>query len=241
MRLAGVDLAWNGEKNTSAIAVGSLIGNKLLLEAVEPAILGQKTIVEYLSSQEHLVGVAIDAPLIINNQTGQRECEKALSRTYSARKAACHPSNQSLYPNPMSVHLSVALKEMGFAHLGKIRWQIECYPHPSIIECFGLTERLLYKKGNVADKRQGQVVLANLISELQGSPVLALEIPQQFKPFLTESTIQSRKGKALKSNEDTLDAIICLYIAALYQLNTIGTTYGDSNDGYIWVPQICCI
>ncbi|WP_341662805.1 DUF429 domain-containing protein [Vibrio sp.] len=91
MKLAGIDLAWNGEKNTSAIAVGSLIGNKLFLEAVEPAILGQKTIVEYLSSEEHLVGVAIDAPLIINNQTGQRECEKALSRTYSARKAACHP------------------------------------------------------------------------------------------------------------------------------------------------------
>ena len=47
MRLAGIDLAWNGEKNTSAITVGSLIGNKLFLEAVEPAILGQKAIVEY--------------------------------------------------------------------------------------------------------------------------------------------------------------------------------------------------
>ena len=63
---------------------------------------------------------------------------------------------------------------------------------------FWANRKVAIQKGNVADKRQGQVVLANLISKLQCSPVLALEIPQQFKPFLSESTIQSLKGKRLK-------------------------------------------
>ena len=48
MKLAGVDLAWQGEHNPSAI-------------------------VEQLTKQADLQGIAIDAPLIINNETGQRQ------------------------------------------------------------------------------------------------------------------------------------------------------------------------
>ena len=121
MKLAGVDLAWQGEHNPSAI-------------------------VEQLTKQADLQGIAIDAPLIINNETGQRQCEKALSRDYGGRKASCHTSNKRLYPDALSVKLSSILYTQGFEHLATSKWQIECYPHPAIIECFALPERLAYKK-----------------------------------------------------------------------------------------------
>ncbi|MEZ8826964.1 DUF429 domain-containing protein [Vibrio amylolyticus] len=183
----------------------------------------------------------MDAPLIIENPTGQRECEKALSRDYGSRKASCHPSNQSLYPNALSVNLASALKERGLQHLAQKSWMIECYPHPSIIECFDLSERHAYKKGRVADKKQGQVALAGYLLQLEHSNVLALKIPKELKVLLSEAYIQSLKGQALKSNEDALDAIICLYIAGLYQMRVPGKTYGDIERGYIWVPQMICI
>ncbi len=48
-------------------------------------------------------------------------------------------------------------------------------------------------------------------------------------------------GQALKSNEDALDAIICLYIAGLYAIGFQGQVFGDKSSGYIWVPGDVCI
>lgn len=238
MKLAGIDLAWHGEKNPSAIAVGILNDNKLSLEALEPAIFCLSGVFEFISNQKDLSGIAIDAPLIIENQISQRECEKALSRDYGSRKACCHTSNKSLYPDSLSVSLSSLLELRGFQHLAQERWLIECYPHPAIIECFELPERLAYKKGKVADKKSGQVALSSFILKLESSSVLALKVPNELKLLLSESYIQGLKGQALKSNEDALDAIMCLYIAGLYQMKVSSVTYGDSKQGYIWVPRV---
>tara|TARA_R110000823_G_scaffold311534_2_gene437276 strand:- start:215 stop:490 length:276 start_codon:yes stop_codon:yes gene_type:complete len=78
-----------------------------------------------------LKGVAIDAPLVINNQSGQRLCKRERGREYSSRHASCHTSNLKLYPHADSVRLSNQLFEAGFLHLGDTdnKWKIECYPH----------------------------------------------------------------------------------------------------------------
>ncbi len=241
MLLAGIDLAWNGEKNPSAIALGRLKGSSLVLSEVNPAVTGIASVMACLGATENLHGVAVDAPLIINNWEGKRACERDVSREYGARGAGCHPSNKTLYPNAGSVQLSEALAGQGFGHLQGDRWQIECYPHPSIIEIFGLERRLLYKKGRVADKRAGQARLASLIASLRDSPVLGLEIPADFEMFFDVNRIGNLKGRALKTNEDALDSILCLYIAALYATDRPGQVFGDSRSGYIWVPSIKCV
>ncbi len=153
--LAGVDLGWQSEKNPSAIAHGSLNGNVLAVRGLEPAVLGINEVADKLTGITGLQGIAIDAPLVINNAEGQRACETGIGQTYGSRKASCHTSNTKLYPDARSVYLSGRLSESGFQHLNGERWQIECYPHPAIIEIFGLPERLKYKKGNVADRGTG--------------------------------------------------------------------------------------
>ena len=110
-----------------------------------------------------------------------------------------------------------------------------------MIECFDLPERLLYKKGNVDDKKSGQAELASLIAKLESSSVLALKILDHIKELFSASYINTLKGRALKSNEDALDSIMCLYIAGLYQLNVSSVTFGDADQGHIWVPQVKCI
>ncbi|MBB5188325.1 putative RNase H-like nuclease [Zhongshania antarctica] len=237
--LAGIDLAWQTTKNPSAVALGKLAGDTLAVTRLEPALYGIENIRSVLAERS-LHGIAVDAPLIINNLTGQRPCEKLLSANYHSRFAGCHPSNQTLYPNALSVQLANQLSEMGFQHLGSTDtpWQIECYPHPSIVEMFGLPERHKYKKGTVAERRFGQIQLAMMIKSLATSSVLKLSLPDDFLKLLDENYIADLSGKSLKSNEDGLDALICLYIAGLYQRQAGAAVYGDTIDGYIWVSTV---
>ncbi|MEO0365135.1 MAG: DUF429 domain-containing protein [Pseudomonadota bacterium] len=236
--LAGIDLAWQTERNGSAVAFGALTDNRLRVEKVFGGLVGRGTILHALDNEPELWGIAIDAPLIINNATGQRPCEAALSRDYRNRKAGCHPSNLKLYPDAGSVGLSKQLTERGFQTLGvrDSRWQIECYPHPAIIELFGLPERLAYKKGSVRHRRGGQIRLAELLQDRSRDSRIHIELSDNLDCEFDGAAIAELKGKRLKHNEDKLDAIVCLIVAAFYQLGRHTKTYGDTDSGYIVVP-----
>ncbi len=243
MYLAGVDLAWQSERNASAVAIGEIEANVLHLRGARTDIRSLAGVKASLDSCEALRGVAIDAPLIITNTSGQRPCEKLIGRAYGARKASCHPSNLSLYPNAASVQLAQHLAARGFAHLGKpeSRWQLECYPHPTLIEVFGLPERLAYKKGSVAEKRVGQARLAGLLHELRTSRVLSLRLDREFAKLLDPDRPAALRGAALKGHEDLLDSVVCLYVAGLYAHGVAEKVYGDAGSGYVYIPEQKCV
>ena len=177
MKLAGIDLAWKSETNTTAVVFGNLKGRHLGVTGIHPALKGLSELISVIDLEGEIHGVAIDAPLVINNPSKQRGCEKSLSKEYAARGAACHASNLKLYPNCSSVELAHYLEKQEFRHLRNAnmgKFQIECYPHPAIIEIFGLPRRLSYKKGTVLDKQQGQIQLSKYIKALERSKVLQL-------------------------------------------------------------------
>ncbi len=223
------------------MAIGELAHSAIEIRSIAPAVYGAENILSSLQSEKRLVGISIDAPLIIRNSHGQRTCEREVGKVYGSRKASCHTSNTSLYPHATSVSLSENLERIGFTHLSKDQWQIECYPHPAIIEIFGLPERLKYKKGTIQEKRYGQIQLAHKTKKLVHSSVLRLIIGEDFSHFYDESRILSFSGQSLKDNEDVLDSVLCLYIAGLYALGYEGRTFGNIEPGYIWVPSGRCI
>lgn len=75
----------------------------------------------------------------------------------------------------------------------------------------------------MADRKLGQIELARLILSLERSRRLPLFIPKDLKRHLSREYILSLKGRLLKTNEDALDAILCLYIAGLYSINAKST------------------
>ena len=237
-RLMGIDLAWSPHRNASGIAVGSIRGDRLSVESVNSAVYDLDALLGRIRDVDGLRGIAIDAPLIINNPSGRRPCENQLAAVYSRRWAAPHTSNLGLYPDAASVRLSNALLDDGFAHLGGSgtgKWQVECYPHPAIVEIFGLEKRLAYKKGPVGERRDGQVRLAGLLKSLRNDPRLSLDVTEF--GIVDEAFILSLTGKALKQNEDALDAIVCLYIAGLCEVDANIQVFGDTDSGYIVVPS----
>lgn len=241
--IAGVDLAWIGARNPTAIAVGNFDGGTIEISTILHGLYGIDSVINALGGIEDLHGVAIDGPLIIQNQTGQRACETSIGVAYGGRKASCHTSNLSKFPEPSGARLSWHLSSAGFRHLAQVdeKWQLECYPHPALIEIFGLPERLAYKKGSVAQRRSGQIELGRLIGSLEDSPVLRLRVPEEVQIYMDAGRIGSLKGACLKHNEDVLDAIVCLYIGALYQSGLAKRIFGTALAGYIYVPERKCI
>lgn len=235
MRIAGFDMAWRPENNNSALAVGELVGTELNVLFCRVATQSVEAWVADIVSSA-IEGIAIDAPLIINNQEGQRGCEAQLNQVFRGANAGCHPSNLTLYPNAASVRAAEMLRLHGFEHLGKKHFMLECYPHPSMVELFGWRERLLYKRGSIAERKQGQVLLAQAILSLQTADV-SLVIEDPLLECLQTDYISNLRGAAVKTNEDLLDSLVCLYIAALYQTGQAAYVFGDVESGYVWVPK----
>lgn len=243
LRLIGIDLAWQSDNNGSGIAIGKLSDNRLNVEQIHCGVIGLDSVIQTIRSVDGLRGLAIDAPLIIKNRTGSRPCERELSSVYGSRWASCHPSNLGLYPNALSVQLSKTLEAEGFQHLGDAataKWQLECYPHPAIIELFELEKRLAYKRGRVNERQSGQAQLARHIKSLESRSTLSLQIDQRYREIFDESRIMKLRGQAGKDNEDGLDSVICLYIAGLYAIGAKMQSFGDRESGYIVVPNQNC-
>lgn len=232
--LVGADLAWRLEKNNSALSLVEAKHGVLYLREVVPAIIGASEILASIADWRP-IGIAIDAPLVVKNDQGMRSCERELNQAYRAQYAGCHPTNLNLYPQQEISQLSKRLQHQGYHHLAAEYWQIECYPHPTLIEWFQLDQRLAYKRGSVDERRAGQVRLAQLLRQWVAKGQLVLDESVEY--LFESSRIASLRGNALKINEDALDAVICGLIAGCYYYQTPHHCFGTVEAGYIWVPK----
>lgn len=239
----GVDLAWKGEANPSGLAVlrGDRSGAELhaLLEPLPSWDHVFRNIIYYAGPA---TVVAIDAPLIIANLTGQRPCETLVGQRYGARHASCHTSNLSLYPDATAVKLAHALEAEGFVHAPApgsnvaSRVLLEVFPHAALVALFDLETIIKYKKGSVAQKRAGLQELRDRIGQLaRFDPPLR---PNARLQSLLTQDISAVTGHALKDYEDSLDAVVSAYLAFYYwawrQLRN--EVFGDLGGGYILNP-----
>jgi predicted RNase H-like nuclease len=163
----GIDLAWQSERNhTGAVA---LTGNRERAElvAVSDSIRSIDEVRAFLNDHDtDEMIIAIDAPLIIENPTGQRPCETAMGRAYGRREASCHTSNRRLYPSAASVELAKELIAANYIHAPTAgtdadKILLEVYPHAGLVALFDLAKSLKYKKGSTAQKRLGLGILTN--------------------------------------------------------------------------------
>ena len=188
--------------------------------------------------------IAIDASLIVKNASGQRRCETEVAVRFGKHHASCHSSNTSRLHHDTGMKLVERLGALGFNHefdLGTARqragkWLFEVYPHPAMVQLFGLEQIIRYKKGSVGQKREGLEKLRTHLRKLAdgtrgliGSPVLE---------SLLEWHLPDLKGESLKRYEDTLDAVFCAYLAwhCWRWGEERNEMFGTLSDGYIVVP-----
>lgn len=236
----GIDLAWRS-RNPTGVAV--LKGNKSGAQLkVVTSLTAEDSISEFIRSHSTAdTIVAIDAPLIIINKTGQRQCETEVGRRYSNREASCHTSNLTLFSKAASVALTKHLLADGFVHANPKQRQrgeivAEVYPHAAMVALWDLPKTIKYKKGRVAQRLEGLAMLrSKLVKLTKATP--ALLPSRQLKDLLYFDLTQLR-GRKRKDYEDQLDALFCAYLAFYFWHWRDKRThlFGDTECGYILNP-----
>lgn len=238
----GVDLAWKSDQNPTAAATLKGDAAGIVLHSLE-TLRSTDEVLRYLRHEatEQTV-IAIDAPLIITNETGQRLCETAVGRRYGKNHASCHTSNLGLYKDAASVALTTALLDDGFEHPRinddkQKRVVAEVYPHAAMVALFKLDRIIKYKKGPVASRRLGLEQLRVKLRALsQAEPPLIGSLTLE---KLLSVDLALLTGRSLKDYEDKLDAVFCAYLALYFwywrwERNEL---FGDVLSGYILNPK----
>lgn len=242
--LLGLDLAWRPDRNPSALAIWSRVSGQARLFPALDSAQGVRDAVEEFSGVRALL--AVDAPLIVRNESGQRPCEAQLNADFRRHHAGAHPSNLALYPEAETVQLADQWRASGFRDYPAegvqdaepARWMAEVYPHPAQITLLGREQIVRYKRGSVEQRRLRLAEYQELLrSDLTRELPDFLAAPEIAALFA--SSPSELRGQSLKAHEDALDACFCLAIAdrlARAEAEDLHY-YGDHDTGFIVVPR----
>ena len=89
MHFVGVDLAW-GDRKPTGLAVLDDGGHLVAVRVADSDDAITAALAPYVGGD---CLVAIDAPLVVRNASGNRPCEAALNRDFARFDAGAHPSN----------------------------------------------------------------------------------------------------------------------------------------------------
>ncbi|WOP18783.1 DUF429 domain-containing protein [Raineyella sp. LH-20] len=241
MYFVGIDLAW-GERARTGLAVLDDTGALVHLSAATTDDTIAAALGPYLDDE---CLVAIDAPLIVTNPTGNRPCEAALNRDFARFEAGAHPSNTGrpeLHDTPRGARLAARFALDIDPDSVRTRRAIEVYPHPALVALFRLGRTLKYKQRQnrpFEGMREEMLRLIGLLDGLADAP-LPLRLADS-APWheVTEAVRAATHKSELRTAEDRIDAVVCAYVALYAVRRPAGTTvYGDGRTGYIVTPTL---
>jgi len=248
MHFVGVDLAW-GHRRPTGLAVLDDEGHLLHVSAADTDDEIAAALAQYVEGD---CLVAIDAPLIVTNATGNRPAEAALNKDFARFDAGAHPSNTGkpeFREQPRGARIAARLGLDLNPRSGRARRAIEVYPHPATVALFRLGRTLKYKNKPGRDLEQLRSELIVLLGLLEGlasadPPLHVLGRPTDRRTASAWQALRSAVEKAgrkseLRVVEDQVDAVICAYVALFATREPERTTtYGDFETGYIVTPTL---
>lgn len=244
MRFIGVDLAWSstgrGMTGVCLVEAGRVIESALLKTDEE--------IVNWLRlncGQACLV--AIDAPLIVVNGSGQRECDRLVSACFGRYEAGCYPANKSMAYFRQQTRGERITAALGLSldpwlpPTGPYRHAIEVYPHPSQVVLFGLDRTIKYKRRRRRSMEERRVAFSEYLRRMESlaesEPPLDVTSAPRWREIhsgLMNTAVMAEMNRL----EDELDAYFCAYLASYYGHHRTDRcrVIGSIEDGYIVTP-----
>jgi predicted RNase H-like nuclease len=235
MQHIGVDLAWSeGNDRKPANESGLVVLDEQ--GAVQDAgwARGLDEVVAWLE-RVAVPGavIAIDAPLVITNATGNRQCESEVARCYGRWQVYANSSNSAMGWQA-GVVLRERLEALGFVYLDGTRAAdpadrsfFECYPYTTLVGMWELgydDERPRYKRlvpGLPAAEARASRAQAcdELLRRVAALP--AAEDPLDLRSHPVTAVLLDEPSPVeqvpYKHREDLLDAAICAWTAAIWQ------------------------
>ncbi|KQS56981.1 GTP pyrophosphokinase [Geodermatophilus sp. Leaf369] len=236
MQHIGIDLAW-GFKSPTGLAVLDDDGRLVHVSAVRTDEQIEAALAPFVAGP---CIVAIDAPLLVTNATGNRDAEKELNADFAKFQAGAHPTNQGkpeftdgdTRGGRLARRLGLDLNPRS----GRERRGIEVYPHAATVSLFRLGKTLKYKNKPGREFPQLQAELLVLMDHL--AAVSELQLGSLFAD-LRDQVVAATKKSQLRVVEDQVDAVVCAYVGwiAVRRPDDV-TTYGDATSGAIVTPTL---
>jgi predicted GIY-YIG superfamily endonuclease/predicted RNase H-like nuclease len=224
----GIDLAW-GDKNLSGFCVLSPYKKSLKIIDIKLLKSIDDIVYEIQKYHEYKVYIGLDAPLLVPNEDGNRECEKNFNRDFAKYKIAMLPVNRKLLTkynsNIRSEDLYTRLRDDGFKRdytSNKVIFEV--YPHSTIAMLFNNHQILPYKRKkdrNTEFIREQLTIYKKYLAKVV------------FPHTILKSNVELLKGQGLKGFEDMLDAITCAYIIYFCQNNEVRFYKFDDEDIFV--------
>jgi len=248
MHFVGVDLAWGGRRPTGL----AVLDEEGYLRHVSATDTDDAIVAALAPYVEDACLVAVDAPLIVANATGNRPAEAALNKDFARFDAGAHPSNTGkpeFREQPRGARIAARLGLDMNPRSRRARRAIEVYPHAATVALFRLGRTLKYKNKPGRDLEQLRSELLVLLGLLEGlasadPPLRVSGRPADLRGATAWQALRSAVETAARKSElrvveDQVDAVICAYVALFatrQQQRT--TTYGDFATGYIVTPTL---
>jgi predicted RNase H-like nuclease/ppGpp synthetase/RelA/SpoT-type nucleotidyltranferase len=241
MHFVGLDLAW-GERKPTGVAVLDADGRLVHIATAQD---DSSVLAELRPYVDGPCLVAIDAPLVVTNPTGQRGCETELNRDFAKFEAGAHPSNTGkpeFAGTPRGARIAEALGLDMDPQSRASRRAIEVYPHPATVVLFRLGRTLKYKNKQGRDFTQLRTELLRLMDEIErlAQAAVPLRVGDHPEWIAMRGAVEHAQRKSeLRRAEDPIDAVVCAYVG-LYATRRPAsvTTYGDFAGGYIVTPTL---
>lgn len=238
MYFVGVDLAW-GRRSPTGVAALDAHG-KLCHLGVAGSDADLRAQLEPYVRDECVV--AIDAPLVVTNPSGNRPCEADLNRTFRRFDAGAHPANTGLAwfaDGGRGAQLCAALDLELDPRAPSSRRALEVYPHAASVVLFDLPKTLKYKQKPGRDFALLRSELLRLIGLIEGlaSATPGLDLGDAGWAELRHTVRSATRKAQLRRAEDPVDAVLCAYIARFFVERPADVTvYGDPQSGCIVTP-----
>lgn len=235
----GIDLAWSTRNRTG---VAALDDDGVLVASA--SVRTDDEIDAFVNAwSRDAVVAAIDAPLIVLNETGQRVCERLVNAEFGPYYAGAHSSNRSnaLFREPRGLVLAERHGwdvDPATVPGGERSVAIEVYPHPAMITLFALPTVLRYKRkpGRTVESCRDELLRLIDLMEQHTDGVLRLTTSSRWAEIRT-AVLGAHRPMHLAAVEDEVDAIFCAYLARLWgRRDERMRVLGDVHDGYIVVP-----
>jgi predicted RNase H-like nuclease len=186
---------------------------------------------------EDVVCAAVDMPLARRRITGRRPCDNAIARRYVGVHSPL-PGRPGVFGRA----LQRGFERQGFALAtaggqAPARALLEVYPHAALMVLLGLSERFPYKVSRSA-RYWPELSAAHRVRKL-AAQWYALRTVLEFElgpiPLPLPRSAKDATLARMKRYEDSLDAVICAWVGALY-LEGQAEAFGD-DDAAVWVPR----
>lgn len=237
MRCVGIDLSWTGRRPSGLALIDAESSATI---RTWTATLTPNEIAVWLQALPGGVVAAIDAPLIVG--PGRRAENQLRAALGHHGILAYHVGGDFLERKGLTAgpRLGRELRRAGWAlappsrPLAEGHFAFETFPRALTVTLLGADRPPVYKRGTLADRREGLAAYLALLERAAGQLGFELDVPT-----LAPRATACLEGRAAKALEDRLDAALCALAA--WTVAQHGTQpsdrFGTPEAGEIIVPR----